>query len=106
MSVIMMLHLDGDPGKLEEYASANQEKMAGIVEQAKSRGLIAHRFFGDDNGHIVVIDEWPDAETFQSFFEEAQGEIGPMMQESGITSEPQPQFLRVLETHDKYGWES
>jgi quinol monooxygenase YgiN len=103
MSVIVMLHIDGDPDKLEEFASANKEKMAGIVDRAKGKGLIAHRFYGDENG-LVVLDEWPDAESFQSFFEEAQGEIGPMMQEVGSTSEPRPRFLRALETHDRYGW--
>lgn len=106
MSVIMMLHLDGDPGKLEEYAAENQETMAGIVERAKSKGLIAHRFFGDDSGHIVVIDEWPDQESFESFFGEAQQDIGELMQVVGVSNEPQPQFLRVLESHDKVGWES
>jgi hypothetical protein len=105
MSVIVMLHIDGDAGKLEEYAAANKDKMAGIVDRAKDKGLIAHRFFGDDTG-VVVLDEWPDAETFESFFQEAQSEIGPMMQEVGVTSEPQPRFLRALETHDKYGWET
>jgi quinol monooxygenase YgiN len=106
MSVIMMLHIDGDPAKMEEYAAANPEKMEGIRNRAVDKGLIAHRFFGDDAGHIVILDEWPDAESFQSFFSEAESEIGPMMQEVGATSQPQPQFLRVLETHDKYGWES
>jgi hypothetical protein len=104
MSVIMMLHLEGDPGKLEEYAAANEDKLSSILEKAKGKGLIAHRFFGEGSGLIVVLDEWPDAESFQSFFEEAQSEIGPMMQEVGVTNEPRPQILRVLDTPDKYGW--
>jgi quinol monooxygenase YgiN len=106
MSVIVMLQVDGDPAKMETYAGANPEKMEGIRNRAVDKGLIAHRFFGDDAGHIVILDEWPDAESFQSFFSEAESEIGPMMQEVGATSQPQPQFLRVLDTHDKYGWES
>jgi hypothetical protein len=105
MSVIVMLQMDGDAGQLEQYAESNQEKMADVVGQAKDHGLIAHRFFGDDNGHLYVIDEWPDAQSFQAFFGEAQAEIGPMMQAAGVTSQPQPQVLRVLETHDKYGWD-
>ena len=106
MSVIMVLQMDGDPAKFEEYAAANPEKMSGIRDRAVERGLIAHRFFADDNGHVLVVDEWPDRETFEGFFGETQQEIGPMLQEVGVTGEPQPQFLRVLETHDKYGWES
>jgi hypothetical protein len=106
MSVIMMLHIDGEPAKMEEWAAANPEKLKGIRDRAVDKGLIAHRFFGDDAGHIVVLDEWPDAESFQSFFSEAEGEIGPMMQAVGVTNQPQPQFLRVLDTPDKYGWEN
>ena len=37
MSVIMMLHLEGDPGKLEEYAAANKDKMASILEMPRAR---------------------------------------------------------------------
>jgi quinol monooxygenase YgiN len=106
VSVIMMLQVDGDPAKIEEYAAANPDKMEGIRNRAVEKGLIAHRFFGDDNGHILVVDEWPDAETFQSFFAEAQDQIGQMMQEVGVTSEPQPRFLRVLDSRDKYGWDA
>jgi quinol monooxygenase YgiN len=106
MSVIMVLQMDGDPAKFEEYAAANPEKMAGIRDRAVEKGLIAHRFFADDNGHVLVVDEWPDREAFEGFFGEAQAEIGQMLQDVGVTSEPHPQYLRVLETHDKYGWES
>src|SRR3954466_3706083 len=106
MSVIMMLQIDGDPAKMEEYAAANPEKMEEIRNRAVDKGLIAHRFFADDAGHIVILDAWPDAPCFQSFFSEAEGEIGPMRQEAGVPSQPPPQFLRALETHDKYGWES
>jgi hypothetical protein len=28
-----------------------------------------------------------------------------MMQAAGVTSEPQPRFLRKLDTHDEFGWE-
>jgi quinol monooxygenase YgiN len=106
MSVIMVLQMDGDPAKFEEYAAANPEKMEGIRNRAVDKGLIAHRFFADDAGHVLVVDEWPDRESFESFFGEVQPEVGEMLQAVGVTGEPHPQYLRVLETHDKYGWES
>jgi hypothetical protein len=105
MSVIMTLRVKGDPQKMEEAATGNPDRMQGILEQAKQNGLIAHRFYGSDSGDIMVIDEWPDAESFQRFFEGAQGEIGPLMSEAGVTEEPQPEFWRKLETNDDYGWE-
>jgi len=104
MSVIMVLQLDGDGSKVEEFAAANPDKMSGIRDRAVEKGLIAHRFFRDENGHVLVVDEWPDKESFEQFFEETREEIGGMIGEVGITGEPHPQYLHVLESHDKYGW--
>jgi hypothetical protein len=52
----------------------------------------------------MVVDEWPDAESFKRFFEGEQDTIGPMMAEV-TTSEPEVTFWRKLETHDEVGWE-
>jgi hypothetical protein len=108
MSVIVTLRLEGDTKKFEEYAAANPDKMEGIRNKAVDRGLIAHRFFGSIGGdHILVVDEWPEPKSFQAFFEETAEEIQGMMGEAGIGGggQPQPEFWRVLESHDKYGWE-
>jgi quinol monooxygenase YgiN len=107
MSVIMALRLQGDPKKFEAFAAANPDKMESIRNRAVDAGLIAHRFFGSSNGNeIVVVDEWPDEQTFQSFFEATAGEIQGMMGEAGIGEggQPQPEFWHVLESQDKYGW--
>jgi hypothetical protein len=104
MSVMMTMWVRADPKKLEEYAASNQEAMRSIVESATGHGLIAHRFYGSDDGQILVVDEWPDEQSFQSFFQENQGRIGPMMQAVGATDEPQPRFWHKLDTHDEYGW--
>jgi hypothetical protein len=105
MSVIMTFRAKGDPAELERRAAANPEMMRSIAQRAKEHGLIAHRFYGSFEGdEIVVIDEWPDPESFQRFFEENRDEIEPMMAEVGITSEPTITFWRKLETHDSVGW--
>lgn len=104
MSVMMTLMVQGDPKRLEEYAASNASEMQSILESAKSHGLIAHRFYGSDDGEIMVVDEWPDPQSFQSFFDENGATIGSMMQAAGVTSEPQPKFWRRLESHDEYGW--
>ena len=106
MSVIMTLQLSADPAKLEEYAAANEEHMQGIVEAAKAHGLIAHRFYGTDDGKIMVVDEWPDAESFQAFFAEQQEQINPIMEAAGAAGEPDVNFWRRLEAHDEYGWDA
>jgi heme-degrading monooxygenase HmoA len=104
MSVIMTLWGRGDPEKIEQYAAENKEQMRSIVERAKENGLIAHRFYGSD-GQIMVIDEWPDAESFQRFFASNEAEIAPIMEAAGITDEPSVAFWRKLETHDEHGWD-
>jgi hypothetical protein len=52
----------------------------------------------------MVIDEWPDAASFQAFFAADEAAIGPMMAQVA-TSEPEITFWRKLETGDDIGWE-
>jgi len=104
MSVIMTLWTRGDPEKLEQYASENEQHLQSILERAKEHGLIAHRFYGAD-GQIMVVDEWPDAASFQRFFDSTQEDIGPIMEAAGAQDDPGITFWRKLDTRDDYGWE-
>src|SRR6478609_1837591 len=97
MSVIMTLRAHGDPKELEKRAAGNPGAIRAISDRAKQHGLIAHRFYGSEDGQIMVVDEWPDAESFQTFFAKSQSEIEPMMREVGATSEPEVIFWRKLE---------
>jgi hypothetical protein len=106
MSVIMTLRVHGDPKELESRAAANPDAIQAISDRAKAHGLIAHRFYGSEDGQIMVVDEWPDPESFQSFFAESRSEIEPLMRDVGATSEPEVMFWRKLESHDEVGWES
>lgn len=69
MSVIMTLRVKGDPEKLESIAAKDPDRIHGIADKAKEHGVIAHRFYGSDDGQIMVVDEWPDPRSFQAFFE-------------------------------------
>jgi len=71
--------------------------------RAKRNGLIAHRWYGGD-GEYMAVDEWRDAQSFQTFFEEAQPDIGPVMQEAGVSSQPTVTFWRALDVDDAVGW--
>ena len=104
MSVIMTLWIQGDPGELERLAGENPDAIRSISKRAEGHGLIAHRFYGSE-GQIMVVDEWPDEQSFQRFFEETRGEIGPMMEQVGASGEPRIVFWRKLETHDEVGWD-
>jgi quinol monooxygenase YgiN len=103
VSVIMTLRVSGDPDKMEQLAAESADAIRGITEQAQAAGVIAHRFYGSD-GQIMVVDEWPDPETFKALWEAEQAAIGPLMAQVA-TSEPEITFWRKLETGDDVGWE-
>jgi heme-degrading monooxygenase HmoA len=102
MAVIMTLRVPGDPEKLERMAEERPEMLKAIAERGEAAGAIAHRFYGAE-GQIMVVDEWPDAESFQRFFESEQAEIGPLMAQVA-SGEPEIVFWRKLDTHDEIGW--
>jgi hypothetical protein len=104
MSVLMTFRTKGDVALLEKRAGEQPELMKAISDDAKKYGLIAHRFYGTDDGQIMVLDEWPDAESFQRFFAANRAKIEPLMAEVGVTSEPEVAFWRELDTHDQVGW--
>lgn len=103
MSVVMIMKVAADPAVLESWSNegANGDKMAAIVEAAKKRGVTRHLFAGGE-GEVLVIDEWPDEQSFQGFFADQGEQIGAIMQGMGVTSEPQISFYRKLNTPDAF----
>jgi hypothetical protein len=90
---------------LEQFASDNEETMRSVLEAAQKHGLIAHRFYrSDDGSKLMVLDEWPDRQSFESFFREQEPQIRPMFEAASVTSEPAPTFWQELATHDEFGW--
>ena len=77
--------------------------MRSIADRGREQGAISHRFHATDEGDVMVVDEWPDAESFTRFFESMQAEIGPLTQDAGATGEPAVRFWRKLETGDDIG---
>ena len=104
MSVLVTIQMRGDAAKFEQIAIDDPQRMRAIADRGEEHGVISHRFYGTDDGDVMVVDEWPDAESFNRFFESMQSEIGPLMQEAGVTSEPAVRFWRKLETGDDIGW--
>jgi hypothetical protein len=104
MSVLMTMVLKGDAAAVERYAAENPDAMRAIVDHAIEHGLIGHRFYGSDDGQLMVVDEWPDAESFHHFFGHVADQVMPLMQAAGVTEEPNPVFWRELDTNDAHGW--
>ena len=102
MGVLVTLRAKANAEVLEERAGANPDGMQGILAKAVPHGLITHRFYANDAGEVLVVDEWETAEGFQAFFKEAEAEIGPMMAAAGMTAPPEVTFWRKLDSHDDY----
>jgi hypothetical protein len=101
MSVLMTLRVSGDGTKLEELAARDPGVLQQILDRAKEHGIIAHQFYGSET-EVLVVDEWPDAASSRAFFE-ASPEIAGLMQEAGVTTEPEVTFWRKLDTKDSIG---
>jgi heme-degrading monooxygenase HmoA len=101
MSVLMTLRVSGDARKFEAYVAANSAAFQATAERAKQHGVTRHRFYGTDS-EIIVVDEWPDEESFQAFFQ-ASPEIAGYMEAAEVSSEPVITFWRPLDTHDEVG---
>jgi hypothetical protein len=100
MSVFVILRVSGDPNAFEQYANANADVIQRVSAEGKAAGATRHAFAAGE-GEILVIDEWPDAESFQRFFE-SQPEIPRIMQEGGAQGAPQISFYRKLDTPDAF----
>ena len=96
MSVIVVARFSvSDVGKAAEWARAHAEVPEDITAYGKSLGQIGHRMFTDGKD-LVVIDEWPNADTFNAFFAGAT-RMGEFLSGAGIIGEPEATILEPLD---------
>lgn len=100
MSIFVILRVPGDPNTIEQYANANAELVKGIAEDGRAAGATRHAFAAGDN-EILVIDEWPSEEAFQSFFNN-QTDIPRVMRDGGAQGPPIISYYRKLDTPDAF----
>ncbi|MFI5897845.1 hypothetical protein ACIA5D_47960 [Actinoplanes sp. NPDC051513] len=100
MPVVMILRIKADPNALETFANANAEMMNGIADAGRAAGASRHCFAAGDT-EVLVIDEWPDEATFQTFFE-SQPDIPRIMQAAGAQGAPEITFYRKLDMPDEF----
>jgi hypothetical protein len=74
---------------------ANAELPEEITAYGKSLGLIGHRILTDGKD-LVVIDEWPDGDTFNKFFAGAT-RMDEFISGAGIVGEPEVSISDVLD---------
>lgn len=103
MSVYVTLRVSVDPAAFETAAVAHADAIGRIMEQAKTNGLIGHRWLRGD-GEVMAVDEWPDADSFQAFFAAAEPDIGPLMADAGVTTPPEVTVWGRVDIGDVFGW--
>jgi hypothetical protein len=100
MSVIVIGRMTVDPANVEKLWADRKADFESIAAAAKDAGAIHHRWgFGD--GEVTIIDEWPDAASFQAFFE-SQALIGDLMQAAGVQGPPQFDIYESKEAPDQF----
>jgi hypothetical protein len=101
MSVLMCLRIEGDASRLEALAKQDPDTFPTVAARGREAGARFHRFYATDK-EILVIDEWPDEQSFHTFFDNSP-EIPKFMAEAGVTAQPQVTFYRKLELGDDIG---
>lgn len=101
MSVIVILRIKGNPADLESYAAGpGGDVMKSIAEAGRAAGAVRHTFAGGD-GEVLVVDEWPDEQTFHGFFA-SQPQIADVMRDGGAQGPPEISIYRKLNTPDSF----
>jgi hypothetical protein len=101
MSVMMIMHVPADPSKLAAYAAGPGGAVLEKVGQAGRAAGAVHHMFAAGKNEVVVVDEWPDEQTFRTFFD-GQPEIADIMREAGATGEPTIEFYPRVDTPDAF----
>lgn len=101
MSVLVILRVPGNPDDLDRYAKGpGADVVRRVGEAGKAAGAIHHLFAAGD-GEILVVDEWPDEQSFHDFFN-SQTEIPNIMREGGAQGPPEVSVYRLLDTPDRF----
>jgi hypothetical protein len=89
-----------DLGKALEWGKANGDIAEDITAYGKSLGQIGHRMLTDGKD-LVVIDEWPNADTFNEFFAGA-ARMGEFLSGAGVVGEPEVTMLEVVDVAGQF----
>jgi quinol monooxygenase YgiN len=101
MTVLILLRIKADGGKLEAAAAEDSSTLLAITERGKERGVLRHRTFatGDE---LVVVDEWPSEEAFQQFMADSP-DIPELFASAGAVGQPDITVARKLDLGDDVG---
>lgn len=100
MSVIVIGRMQANPATVQQLWAERGDDFAAIAAEAKAAGATAHRWaFGDD--FAIIIDEWPDAASFEKFFA-SQQKIGELMQAANVEGPPEFTIVEARQSPDQF----
>lgn len=100
MSVMVVGRIKADPARMEAAFRDRAADFMAVSQYAKTHGAL-HHHFAAGNGEVMFIDEWENAEAFQSFFS-SQPKIPELMQAAGAMGQPEIQVYDVMATQDDF----
>ena len=102
MSVIVTIEFPGlQADKFMEVFQRDPERMKRVSEDGRSQGAIHHSLTSNDDGVVMVVDEWDSRENFERFLAN-QEEIKAVMSEFEQSGQPIVRSYRVLDTPDRF----
>jgi hypothetical protein len=100
MSVLVIVRLQADPAKIQQLWKDRGSEFEAVMVDAKAAGATSHRW-GLGDGEVVGIDVWPDAASFQSFFD-SNTRIPALLQEAGVEGAPDVQIFDAPDAPDVF----
>jgi quinol monooxygenase YgiN len=100
MSVIVVVRVPVDPANLERLWAERAADFQAVAEDGKAHGAIHHRWGLGDN-FVLVIDEWPDAKSFDDFFT-SQQTIPQLMAAAGAQGPPEVTIVEAKKGPDEF----
>jgi hypothetical protein len=100
MSVIVIARFKLDTKLWRQLTSEREADLKEVADIAKTKGARHHRF-GVGDGEVVVIDEWDNAESFQSFIT-SQPKIDALLADAKFQGPPDVLILETFDTVDQF----
>jgi hypothetical protein len=100
MSVIVIGRMQVDPANVAKLWAERRGDFEAASKDAKAAGALHHRWgFGD--GEVVIIDEWNDAASFQTFFE-THAVVADLMASAGVQGPPEFTIVEAKQGPDEF----
>ena len=100
MSVIVIGHMTVEPANVEKLWFDRKADFEAVREAARAAGALRHQWaFGE--GQVVIIDIWPDAGSFQKFFD-GNPKFAKLMQAGGVQGPPTIEVLDARSGPDSF----